>query len=153
MSSTQDAARAGGQSATFPLRTVAAASVVAATLVAFLAHPGGKNAIPVWAIAIMAVTAAAVVFGLVVPRAIRKIADGGRSPAGAVFAFLAVVGLGLFGVGLSLIFGLAAISVGQAQRSVGQRSFLPMAVGAVACVVNLALGVAYYVTGWPGPPR
>lgn len=106
----------------------AATGVVAATLTTLFAHDWGEVA---FSVAIIAVVTA-VVWGIVVPQALRKDSAGGTALGLAVPAALLVVPA--FWSGLPLVLGAAALLVGNAGRKAPT--------GAGKCIVAVVLAAA-----------
>ena len=104
----------------------AATGLVAATLTTLFAHDWVEVAIVVPIIA----AATAVVFGLVVPRGLRRESAGGPALTMAVVGALLVVPA--FWAGLPLVLGVGAMVLGNAGRTA--RS------GAGTCIAALVLG-------------
>lgn len=103
-----------------------ASALVAAAGTAFGAHDWTEIAV-VWA-AIAVVTA--LVFGLVVPRALRKESAGGTALALSIPALVLL--LPAFWAGLPLVLGVAGVVVGNAGRTASS--------GAGKCIAGLVLG-------------
>lgn len=142
----------GADTAPQPTHLIAAAmaSVALATLVGFLAYPEGGDGIPVWFAALAAGIAAVAVFGFALPRSIQRIDAGHRTRAPLVLGIVAAVtALVLFGVGLSFVFGIAAVWTGWAQRAGAGGGRAAIGLGAAACIADLTLALTYFITGWP----
>ncbi|QZY29667.1 hypothetical protein [Nocardioides coralli] len=113
----------------------AATCAVALTLTTLFAHDWAEVA----TVAPVIVVAGAIVYGLVVPRALRRDSQGGAALVLAVLAALVVVPA--FWSGLPLVLGVAAMVLGNA----GRRS-REGAGTAIAGLVLSTLAVLFY--GW-----
>lgn len=110
----------------------AACAVVAAALTAYGAHDWGE--IVVVTIVIAAVSA--LVFGLVVPRALRRERAGGTGLTLSILAALLV--LPAFWSGLPLVLGVGGILVGDAGRNSQRRAGTSIAALAIGTLAVLA---------------
>lgn len=124
-----------------------ASAVVASTGIALFAHDWGEIAfmLPV------AVVGAALVFGLVVPRALRKESAGGTALGLSIPAL--VLTLPAFWTGLPLILGVAGMVVGNAgrnARSGGGKCIAGVVIGALAVLGYLAIHVMSAAMGETG---
>lgn len=98
-----------------------------------------SHSMPEWIVEVLVeLVAAALLFGLVVPRGLRRASAGGRGIAMGVVAVLLVVPA--FWAGLPLLLGAAAALLGSAGRRADRG-----AGSAVAALVLGLLGVAAYV--------
>jgi hypothetical protein len=112
----------------------AGVGVIAATLTTLFAHDWREVAVSVAVIAVVT----AVVWGIVVPRALRKDSAGGTALGLAVPAALLVVPA--FWSGLPFVLGVAALLVGNAGRKA------PSGAGkCIAAVVLAAATVLFYL--------
>ncbi len=103
-----------------------AATLVAAACTTAFAHDWVEVAVSVTGMVLIA----AVIFGVVVPRALRKESAGGTALGLSIPALL--LAMPAFWTGLPLVLGVAGVIVGNAGRQA--RS------GAGACIAGLALG-------------
>lgn len=120
------------------------AAVVASGLTIYGAHTWAEVAVVLPVI----VATTAVVFGLVVPRALRKESAGGTALALSIPAALLV--LPAFWAGLPLVLGLAGATVGNAgrtARSGGGKSLAAVVIGAVAVLAYAATYVSEIAGG------
>lgn len=111
-----------------------ATSAVSLTLTVLFAHTWGEVAIVAPAIVVVA----AIVYGVVVPRALRRESPGGTALGLAVLAALLVVPA--FWSGLPAVLGVAAMILGNAGR--GREG----SGKAIAALVLAALTVAFHVS-------
>ena len=118
-----------------PLALGAAAGLVAAATTAAFAHDWAEIVISVAIIAVVT----AVIFGVVVPRALRKESAGGTALGLAIPA--ALLALPAFWSGLPLVLGVAGLVVGNAGRTARSG-----AGKCIAAVVLSALAVIAYVS-------
>ncbi len=121
-----------------------ASGLVAAALTALFAHDWGEVVFSVSLIALVT----AVVFAVVVPRALRKNSAGGTALALAIPA--ALLALPAFWSGLPLVLGVAGVLVGNHGRQVpdgGRKSIVALVLGALAVVSYIAI---YATTGVAG---
>lgn len=114
----------------------AAAALVAAAATSYGAHDWSEIVVVVAVIAV----AAGLVFGLVVPRALRKDSAGGTALGLSVSA--ALLTLPAFWTGLPLVLGLAGIIVGnrgRTARSGAGKCIAALVIGAVAVLGYLTI--------------
>jgi hypothetical protein len=122
-------------------------ALVAAAGAAFGAHDWTEIAVIGGAIAIASV----LVFGLVVPRALRKESAGGTALALSIPALLLL--LPAFWSGLPLVFGVAGLVVGNAGRkapSGAGKCIAAVVLGALATVGYLAIYISDAMNGGAG---
>jgi hypothetical protein len=132
---------------THPLALGAGAGVVGAALITAFAHDWQEIAFSVGLLAVVT----AVVFGLVVPRALRKDSAGGTALGLSIPAIL--LALPAFWSGLPLILGVAGIVVGNHGRfaaSGARKSIVAVVLGALAVVSYLAIHVMSAFAGETG---
>lgn len=122
-----------------PAALAAVSGLVAAGLTTAFAHDWAEVAISVAIIAVVT----AVVFGYVVPRALRKESAGGTALGLAIPA--ALLALPAFWSGLPLVLGVAGLVVGNAGRTASSG-----AGKCIAAVVLSALAVLAYVSIYVG---
>ena len=124
-----------------------ASALVAAAGTAFGAHDWGEIAV-VWSVIAVATL---LVFGLVVPRALRKESAGGTA-LGLSIPALALL-LPAFWSGLPLVLGVAGLVVGNAGRrapSGAGKCIAAVVVGTLAAVGYLAVYIADGMNGGAG---
>jgi hypothetical protein len=124
-----------------------ASALVAAAGTAFGAHDWGEIAV-VWGVIAIAT---ALVFGIVVPRALRKESAGGTALALSIPALLLL--LPAFWAGLPLVLGVAGLVVGNAGRraqSGAGKCIAAVVLGALAAVGYVAIYVSDGVNGGAG---
>jgi hypothetical protein len=146
MSSTT-ATSAGRPVDTHPLAYGAGVGVVAAGLTTAFAHDWTEVAFSVGLIAVVA----AAVFGLVVPRSLRKASAGGTALGLSIPAVLLT--LPAFWSGLPLVLGVAGLVVGNHGRmaaSGARKSIVAVVLGALAVISYLAIYVMSGIAGETG---
>lgn len=124
-----------------------AVAVVASAFTTLCAHDWGEIGFMVPVILI----AAGLVFGIVVPRALRKESAGGTALGLSIPAVLLT--LPGFWTGLPLVLGVAGLVVGNAgrnARSGGGKCIAALVLGALAVVGYLAIYVMSFATGETG---
>ena len=124
-----------------------AAAVIASTLSTLFAHDWGEVVVVV---AVIGVTTG-VVFGLVVPRALRKPSAGGTALGLALPA--AVLLLPAFWSGLPFVLGLAGAIVGNAGRNAetgSGKSTAALVISALVVLCYLSIYVAEGIAGHTG---
>jgi len=134
-------------SSTTPALLGAASALVAMALSTIGAHNWTEAVVE---IALVAVTAG-LVFGVVVPRALRKDSAGGTALALAIPAVLLVVPA--FWTGLPMVLGVAALVVGSAGRSARHgagRCIAAIVLGGLAVLAYLAVNAADFASGARG---
>ncbi len=108
----------------------------------------GRNSMGEWVFELgLQVVAAAVIFGLVVPRGLRHESAGGRALVMAVLGALLVAPA--FWLGLPLQLGAAAVLLGYAGKGASTRSGLSIAslvLGALTVVFYLAIYIGDYMS-------
>lgn len=130
-----------------PLALGAGAGVVAAAVTVAFAHDWAEIAFSVGLLAVVT----GVVFGLVVPRALRKPSAGGTALGLAVPAVL--LALPAFWSGLPLVLGVAGVLVGNHGRLVasgGRKSIAAVVLGALAVVAYASIYVGSAIAGETG---
>ena len=123
------------------------AGVVAAGCIAAFAHDWREIAFSVVLLAVVT----AVVFGVVVPRALRKESAGGTALALAIPAVL--LAMPAFWSGLPLVLGLAGVIVGNAGRTArtgAGKCIAAVVLGALAVVSYVAIHVMSGILGEVG---
>jgi hypothetical protein len=121
-----------------------AAAAVATTLMALFAHDWGEVIVVAAGIA----AGTAVVFGVVVPRGLRRESAGGAALTCAVLAALLVAPA--FWSGIPLVLGVAAMILGNAGRVAPHdagKSIAALVVGALASTFHLSI---YVMEGFAG---
>ena len=124
-----------------------ASALVAAAGTAFGAHDWGEIAV-VWSVIAVATL---LVFGLVVPRALRKESAGGTALGLSIPALVLL--LPAFWSGLPLVLGVAGLVVGNAGRrahSGAGKCIAAVVVGTLAAVGYLAVYIADGMNGGAG---
>jgi hypothetical protein len=124
-----------------------AAAVVASAMTTLFAHDWAEVAFSVPIILV----ATGLVFGIVVPRALRKESAGGTALGLSVPAALLL--LPAFWIGLPLVLGAAGVVVGNAgrnARSGGGKSIAGLVLGAMAVLGYVAIYVMSFATGETG---
>jgi hypothetical protein len=132
---------------TQPLALGTGAGVLAAALIAAFAHDWGEIAFSVGILAVVT----AVVFGLLVPRALRKESAGGTALGLSIPAVL--LALPAFWSGLPLVLGVAGLVVGNHGRlaaSGARKSIVAVVLGALAVMTYLAIHVMSGIAGETG---
>ena len=124
-----------------------AAGLVASAATALFAHDWGEISFSVPVILI----ATGLVFGVVVPRALRKESAGGTALGLSIPA--AVLTLPAFWIGLPLVLGAAGLLVGNAGRNAksgGGKCIAAVVLGAIAVLGYLAIYVMSFAMGETG---
>lgn len=122
-------------------------ALVAATLTTLFAHTWAE-AISMVALILMA---SAVVYGVVVPRGLRREGAAGTALTFAVVAALLIVPA--FWTGLPLVLGVAAVVLGNAGRTAprgGGRSIAALVIGALTSLFYLYIYVSETLSGQLG---
>lgn len=121
--------------------------VVGTALTAYGAHDWNEIAL----VAAVILAATGLVFGLVVPRALRKESAGGTALVLSIPALLLV--LPAFWSGLPLVLGVAGALVGNAGRHARSRSsasIVALVIGALAAMAYLAIYLTEIFSGTTG---
>jgi hypothetical protein len=143
-----------GISATHPTRTdreqatrLVIPTAVASTLVATTLSFVGSHNMTEWLVELgLQVVAAAVVFGLVVPRGLRRESAGGRALVMAVLALLLVVPA--FWIGWPVQLGAAAVLLGYAGKGASKgtvTSMTALVLGALSVIAYLSIYLGDYL--------
>ncbi len=122
-------------------------AVVSGASVTLFAHDWGEIVVVLGALAVVT----AIVFGVVVPRGLRRESAGGAALTCAILA--ALLALPAFWSGLPLVLGVAAMLLGNAGRTAARgsgRCIAAIVLGALASVFQLAIHVTEAFAGNTG---
>ena len=122
-------------------------TAVATTLVAAVLSFVGRDSMSEWFFELgMQVVAAVVVFGIVVPRGLRRESAGGRALVMAVLGLLLVVPA--FWIGWPIQLGAAAVLLGFAGKSAERgsgKAVIALVLGALTVIAYLAIYLGDYL--------